>query len=112
MRDIRMPPCPGRVQWTDAKCTHPAYRVTCRYTEANIKKGITWGEDTLMVYLLNPKKYIPGTKMVFAGLKKEKDRKGAYIRARRCLPRGCPSLARCLLGTCTVSFCRPADSSV
>lgn len=45
-----------------------------RYTEANIKKGIVWGEDTLMEYLINPKKYIPGTKMVFPGLKKEKDR--------------------------------------
>jgi len=44
------------------------------YTEANIKKGITWGEDTLFDYLENPKKYIPGTKMAFAGLKKEKDR--------------------------------------
>merc|ERR1712045_954361 len=44
------------------------------YTDANISKGITWGEDTLFEYLLNPKKYIPGTKMVFAGLKKEKER--------------------------------------
>lgn len=53
-----------------------------RYTEANIKKGITWGEDTLMEYLINPKKYIPGTKMVFAGLKKEKDRQNlvAYLK--------------------------------
>lgn len=33
-----------------------------------------WGEDTLYDYLLNPKKYIPGTKMVFAGLKKPQDR--------------------------------------
>ncbi|KAH8920817.1 cytochrome-c from the OXPHOS pathway [Atractiella rhizophila] len=44
------------------------------YTEANVKKGITWDEDTLFEYLENPKKYIPGTKMAFAGLKKDKDR--------------------------------------
>ncbi|KIM80327.1 hypothetical protein PILCRDRAFT_822457 [Piloderma croceum F 1598] len=44
------------------------------YTAANVNKGVTWGEDTLFDYLENPKKYIPGTKMAFAGLKKEKDR--------------------------------------
>jgi cytochrome c len=37
-------------------------------------KGIIWGEDTLEEYLINPKKYIPGTKMVFAGLKKKQER--------------------------------------
>jgi len=44
------------------------------YTDANVKKGITWDESTLFEYLENPKKYIPGTKMAFAGLKKDKDR--------------------------------------
>jgi cytochrome c len=44
------------------------------YSQANISKGISWGEDTLMVYLENPKKYIPGTKMVFAGIKKDSER--------------------------------------
>jgi len=44
------------------------------YTKANLKKGIIWEPATLDEYLTNPKKYIPGTKMVFAGLKKKKDR--------------------------------------
>lgn len=43
--------------------------------------GITWNKDTLFEYLENPKKYIPGTKMVFAGLKKPQERADliAYI---------------------------------
>ncbi|EDO16329.1 hypothetical protein Kpol_1059p19 [Vanderwaltozyma polyspora DSM 70294] len=44
------------------------------YTDANIKKGIVWDENNMSDYLINPKKYIPGTKMAFGGLKKEKDR--------------------------------------
>ncbi|KAG0339058.1 iso-1-cytochrome c [Podila minutissima] len=44
------------------------------YTEANVKKNITWTEQTLFDYLENPKKYIPGTKMAFAGFKKPKER--------------------------------------
>ncbi|TVY86182.1 Cytochrome c [Lachnellula willkommii] len=44
------------------------------YTDANKAKGIEWNNDTLFEYLENPKKYIPGTKMAFGGLKKEKDR--------------------------------------
>jgi cytochrome c len=52
------------------------------YTDANKDKGITWAEDTLFIYLENPKKYIPGTKMVFAGLKKVNDRNDliAYLK--------------------------------
>ncbi|BFZ01745.1 hypothetical protein BsWGS_04784 [Bradybaena similaris] len=44
------------------------------YTAANKDKGITWEQDTLNEYLENPKKYIPGTKMVFAGIKKANER--------------------------------------
>ncbi|VVT46728.1 uncharacterized protein SAPINGB_P001357 [Magnusiomyces paraingens] len=44
------------------------------YTDANKKKGVLWDEETMSEYLENPKKYIPGTKMAFGGLKKAKDR--------------------------------------
>ncbi|KAF9436490.1 iso-1-cytochrome c [Entomortierella beljakovae] len=44
------------------------------YTDANKNKGVVWDEQTMFDYLENPKKYIPGTKMAFAGFKKEKER--------------------------------------
>uniref|UniRef100_A0A1I8ET62 Cytochrome c domain-containing protein n=1 Tax=Wuchereria bancrofti TaxID=6293 RepID=A0A1I8ET62_WUCBA len=44
------------------------------YSSANKNKGVVWTRETLFEYLLDPKKYIPGTKMVFAGLKKPQER--------------------------------------
>jgi cytochrome c len=44
------------------------------YSPANINSEIIWSDKHLEVYLQDPKKYIKGTKMVFAGLKKEEDR--------------------------------------
>lgn len=44
------------------------------YSDANKNSGIIWSDKHLWEYLLNPKQYIQGTKMVFAGIKKEKER--------------------------------------
>ncbi|KFO83134.1 Cytochrome c, somatic, partial [Buceros rhinoceros silvestris] len=52
------------------------------YSDANKNKGVVWSENALMEYLENPKKYIPGTKMLFAGIKKQNERADltAYLR--------------------------------
>jgi cytochrome c len=44
------------------------------YSQANLKSGVTWSDQTLFDYLLNPKKYIPKTTMNFAGFKSPQDR--------------------------------------
>ena len=52
------------------------------YSKANKESGIIWENQTLFDFLLAPKKYIKGTKMVFAGLKKPKEREDliAYLK--------------------------------
>ncbi|KAA5596759.1 c-type cytochrome [Blastochloris sulfoviridis] len=41
------------------------------YSEANKNSGITWNEDVFRVYIKDPKAKIPGTKMIFAGVKND-----------------------------------------
>ena len=41
------------------------------YTDANKNSGITWSEATFKEYIQDPRAKIPGTKMVFAGIKNE-----------------------------------------
>jgi cytochrome c len=43
------------------------------YSAANKKSGITWNERTFKKYIKDPRGKIPGTKMTFSGIKKEKD---------------------------------------
>ena len=50
--------------------TIPAYS----YSEPNKNSGITWDEATFKDYITDPKAKIPGTKMIFAGIKNEKER--------------------------------------
>jgi cytochrome c len=43
------------------------------YSDANKNSGITWSETEFKEYIKDPKAKIPGTKMVFAGIKNEKE---------------------------------------
>lgn len=49
--------------------TYPGYV----YSDANRNSGIVWDEATLQEYLKNPRAKVPGTKMIFAGLRKDDD---------------------------------------
>ena len=42
------------------------------YSPANKNSGITWEEATFREYIKDPKAKIPGTKMIYPGLKDEK----------------------------------------
>ena len=44
------------------------------YTDANKNSGITWNEASFKEYITDPKKKIPGTKMIYAGLSSEQER--------------------------------------
>ena len=52
------------------------------YSDANKNSGIVWSEQTFGDYIKDPKAKIPGTKMVFAGIKNEQEAKDlcAYLK--------------------------------
>jgi cytochrome c len=52
------------------------------YSTANASSGITWDENNFAVYIKNPASFMPGTKMVFAGLSNEQEIKDliAYLK--------------------------------
>ena len=43
------------------------------YSEANKKSGITWDKAQFLEYIKDPRAKIPGTKMIFPGIKNEKE---------------------------------------
>jgi cytochrome c len=43
------------------------------YSDANKNAAITWGEAIFKEYIKDPRGKIPGTKMVFAGIKNEQE---------------------------------------
>jgi len=44
------------------------------YSDAMKSSGIVWNDETLHKYLEKPKDVVPGTKMIFPGLKEAQDR--------------------------------------
>ncbi len=51
------------------------------YSEANKSSGIVWNEETFEDYIKNPAAKVPGTKMIFPGIKNEQQAKDlwAYV---------------------------------
>ena len=43
------------------------------YSEANKNSGIVWNEESFKEYIRDPRAKIPGTKMIFPGIKNEKE---------------------------------------
>lgn len=61
----------------------PAGEVTgYKYSKALLSSGVIWNEESLDAYLEKPKKFLPGGKMAFVGLRKEEDREDviAYLK--------------------------------
>jgi cytochrome c len=52
-----------------------------RYSTAKRDANLVWTPDKLDPYLLNPREFMPGTTMAYAGLKNDNDRKNliAYL---------------------------------
>ncbi len=48
------------------------------YSEANKNSGITWDETQFLEYIKDPRAKVPGTKMVFAGIKNEAEAKNLW----------------------------------
>src|ERR1700682_4027074 len=43
------------------------------YSDANKNSGLTWNKDVFLEYIKDPRAKIPGTKMIFPGIKNEKE---------------------------------------
>jgi cytochrome c len=60
---------------------HSASLPDFAYSDAMKKADKTWDNETLNTYLTNPRALVPGTKMIFVGLKNDQDRQNiiAYL---------------------------------
>ena len=63
-----------------------------KYSKAMIAYGKEWSFEEMNSYLIKPQAYIKGTKMAFAGLRKEKDRASVilYMNSKSSNPKPLP----------------------
>ena len=50
-----------------------------KYSKAMVAYGKEWTFEEMNSYLIKPQAYVKGTKMAFAGLRKEKDRASVIL---------------------------------
>jgi cytochrome c len=53
------------------------------YSDANKKSGIAWNEATFLEYIKDPRAKIPGTKMIFPGIKNETEAKDLWAHLKQ-----------------------------
>lgn len=58
------------------------------YSDANKKSAIVWNEGSFLEYIRDPKAKVPGTKMVFAGIRNEKEAKNLWAYLAKFAPDG------------------------
>lgn len=75
-----------------------------RYSQAMIDYGKAWGFQNMYDYLEDPKAYVPGTNMSFAGIRKREDRINLieYLRTMSDAPVAIPAVA-------DVEFVEPSE---
>ena len=56
------------------------------YSEANKNSGIIWSKDTFLDYIKDPRAKIPGTKMIFPGIRTRKRQRICGLTSPRSTP--------------------------
>lgn len=60
------------------------------YSEANKNSGITWNEASFKEYIKDPRGKVPGTKMIFPGIKNEEEANNLWAYIKQFGPDGKP----------------------
>ena len=58
------------------------------YSDANKNSGIAWNKETFEKYITDPRAMIPGTKMIFPGIKNDKERDNLWAYLSQFAPDG------------------------